>query len=101
MGKTKTTTKSNETATTTPNLSPAMQTGIDGYYGQVNNMFGSGNAGDMFLTQANDNQQGAFDAAGNLGGWQTGLNQSNTLAGFVMNSWDTELWNVQDWSRVK
>ena len=27
--------------------------------------------------------------------------QSNTLAGFVMNSWDTELWNVQDWSRVK
>lgn len=27
--------------------------------------------------------------------------KSNTLDGFVMNSWDTELWNVQDWTRVK
>jgi peptide/nickel transport system substrate-binding protein len=27
--------------------------------------------------------------------------KSNTLDGFVMNSWDTELWNVQDWARVK
>ncbi|MCZ8336140.1 MAG: peptide ABC transporter substrate-binding protein [Rhodobacteraceae bacterium] len=27
--------------------------------------------------------------------------KSNTLDGFVMNSWDTELWNAQDWSRVK
>lgn len=26
---------------------------------------------------------------------------SNTLAGVVLNVWDTELWNVQDWSRVK
>ena len=27
--------------------------------------------------------------------------KSNTLDGFVMNSWDSELWNAQDWSRVK
>ncbi|NGQ92538.1 peptide ABC transporter substrate-binding protein [Rhodobacter sp. HX-7-19] len=27
--------------------------------------------------------------------------KSNTLDGFVMNSWDTELWNVQDWTRAK
>lgn len=27
--------------------------------------------------------------------------QSNSLGGFVMNSWDTELWNAQDWTRVK
>lgn len=27
--------------------------------------------------------------------------QSNSLGGFVMNSWDTELWNAQDWVRVK
>ena len=27
--------------------------------------------------------------------------QSNTLGGFVMNSWDSELWNVADWHRVK
>jgi peptide/nickel transport system substrate-binding protein len=27
--------------------------------------------------------------------------KSNTLDGFVMNAWDTELWNAQDWSRVK
>ncbi len=26
---------------------------------------------------------------------------SNTLAGVRMNSWDSELWNVQDWSRKK
>ena len=27
--------------------------------------------------------------------------QSNSLGGFVMNAWDTELWNAQDWTRVK
>jgi peptide/nickel transport system substrate-binding protein len=27
--------------------------------------------------------------------------KSNTLDGFIMNSWDTELWNAQDWTRVK
>ncbi|PLL12374.1 peptide ABC transporter [Tabrizicola sp. TH137] len=27
--------------------------------------------------------------------------KSNTLEGFVMNSWDTELWNAQDWTRAK
>ena len=27
--------------------------------------------------------------------------QSNTLGGFVMNSWDTELWNAQDWTRAE
>ncbi len=27
--------------------------------------------------------------------------QSNSLGGFVMNSWDAELWNAQDWFRVK
>jgi len=27
--------------------------------------------------------------------------QSNTLGGFILNTWDTELWNVQDWVRVK
>lgn len=27
--------------------------------------------------------------------------KSNTLDGFVMNSWDTELWNAQDWTRAK
>lgn len=27
--------------------------------------------------------------------------QSNALGGFVMNSWDAELWNAQDWYRVK
>ena len=27
--------------------------------------------------------------------------QSNSLGGFVMNSWDAELWNAQDWTRVK
>lgn len=27
--------------------------------------------------------------------------QSNALGGAVMNSWDTELWNAQDWYRVK
>jgi peptide/nickel transport system substrate-binding protein len=26
---------------------------------------------------------------------------SNTLGGAVLNTWDTELWNVQDWFRVK
>lgn len=26
---------------------------------------------------------------------------STSLAGVVINAWDTELWNVQDWSRVK
>jgi len=25
---------------------------------------------------------------------------SNTLAGVVLNTWDTELWNIQDWSRA-
>ena len=27
--------------------------------------------------------------------------KSNSLDGFVMNSWDTELWNAQDWTRAK
>lgn len=27
--------------------------------------------------------------------------QSNTLGGAVMNSWDTELWNAQDWVRIQ
>ena len=27
--------------------------------------------------------------------------QSNSIDGFIMNSWDSELWNVADWSRVK
>jgi peptide/nickel transport system substrate-binding protein len=27
--------------------------------------------------------------------------QSNSLGGVVMNSWDTELWNAQDWFRVQ
>ncbi len=27
--------------------------------------------------------------------------QSNSLGGFIMNSWDSELWNVADWHRVK
>ena len=27
--------------------------------------------------------------------------QSNALGGFIMNSWDAELWNAQDWTRVK
>ncbi|MBL8561367.1 MAG: peptide ABC transporter substrate-binding protein [Gemmobacter sp.] len=27
--------------------------------------------------------------------------KSNTLDGFIMNSWDSELWNVADWHRVK
>ena len=26
---------------------------------------------------------------------------SNTLGGVVLNTWDTELWNAQDWTRVK
>ena len=26
---------------------------------------------------------------------------SNTLGGVVVNAWDTELWNAQDWTRVK
>ncbi len=26
---------------------------------------------------------------------------SNTLGGVVLNTWDTELWNAQDWFRVK
>ncbi|MCX7888318.1 MAG: peptide ABC transporter substrate-binding protein [Rhodobacteraceae bacterium] len=26
---------------------------------------------------------------------------SNSLAGVVLNTWDTELWNIQDWSRAK
>jgi peptide/nickel transport system substrate-binding protein len=26
---------------------------------------------------------------------------SNSLAGVVLNTWDTELWNAQDWSRAK
>ncbi|MGY3439515.1 MULTISPECIES: peptide ABC transporter substrate-binding protein [unclassified Marinovum] len=27
--------------------------------------------------------------------------KSNTLGGVVMNAWDTELWNIEDWHRVK
>lgn len=27
--------------------------------------------------------------------------KSNTIDGFIMNSWDSELWNVADWYRVK
>ncbi len=27
--------------------------------------------------------------------------RSNTLEGVVLNTWDSELWNVQDWSRAK
>ena len=27
--------------------------------------------------------------------------RSLSLAGVIMNPWDSELWNVQDWSRVK
>ncbi|KGJ15500.1 peptide ABC transporter substrate-binding protein [Paracoccus panacisoli] len=27
--------------------------------------------------------------------------KSNTLGGVIMNVWDTEMWNVQDWTRVK
>ena len=27
--------------------------------------------------------------------------QSNALGGVVMNAWDSELWNVADWSRAK
>ncbi|HRK41908.1 MAG TPA: peptide ABC transporter substrate-binding protein [Gemmobacter sp.] len=27
--------------------------------------------------------------------------KANTLDGFIMNSWDSELWNVADWHRVK
>ncbi|MCB2123459.1 MAG: peptide ABC transporter substrate-binding protein, partial [Rhodobacteraceae bacterium] len=26
---------------------------------------------------------------------------SNTLGGVVLNTWDTELWNAQDWFRLK
>jgi peptide/nickel transport system substrate-binding protein len=26
---------------------------------------------------------------------------STTLGGVVLNTWDTELWNAQDWFRVK
>ena len=26
---------------------------------------------------------------------------SNTLGGVVLNTWDTELWNAQDWFRIK
>ena len=26
---------------------------------------------------------------------------SNTLGGVVLNVWDTEMWNVQDWTRTK
>ena len=26
---------------------------------------------------------------------------SNTLGGVVLNTWDTEMWNAQDWFRVK
>ena len=26
---------------------------------------------------------------------------SNTLGGVIINGWDTELWNVQDWTRVQ
>ena len=27
--------------------------------------------------------------------------KSNTLGGVVLNTWDTELWNVSDWYRMK
>ena len=26
---------------------------------------------------------------------------SNTLGGVVLTTWDTELWNAQDWFRIK
>jgi peptide/nickel transport system substrate-binding protein len=26
---------------------------------------------------------------------------SNTLGGVVLNTWDSELWNASDWTRVK
>jgi peptide/nickel transport system substrate-binding protein len=26
--------------------------------------------------------------------------RSNSLGGVILNTWDTELWNVQDWYRI-
>lgn len=70
----KSTTKSNETATTTPNTyGPAQQPAQD-YFGMVSNFMGRDPQ--SFVTPANSLQNEAFGNAGSLGGqnWDTPLN---------------------------
>jgi len=70
---------SDETAVTTPNLSSPQQTAVDNYYSGLANTFNS-TTPNLFQAPANSLQQQAYSGAANLGGWQSGLDQGNTLA---------------------
>lgn len=78
MGKKKTTTKSNETATTTPNVPSWIQQPLQDYTGKVQ-AFSNTNPADM-VAPASPLQQQAFAGAQNLGGWQQYATQGADLA---------------------
>lgn len=80
-GGTKTKTKTQETGTTTPTTPSYVTPALTDYYGQVANI-GESIASDptQYVAQANDTLTGAASAANNLGGWQSGLDQSTSLA---------------------
>lgn len=77
-GKTKTT--SHETATTTPNVPDYAMRPVTGYYNAVGGI-GEKLASNpsLFTTDINALQKRAYNSAGGLGGWQDGLDLSNTL----------------------
>lgn len=77
MGSKKVKTTSNETAVTKPNTPAYIEAPVQNYFGQIQGLFSDPKA---YTTPANDLQTGAGQAAGNLGGWQAGLNQSNAMA---------------------
>src|SRR4051794_39008639 len=68
-----------ETATTTPNLMPNLQSGYSGLVDRTNQLALQDPS--SIAPPAGPLQNQAFANAGNLGGWQTALGQSAQMAG--------------------